>query len=404
MVKNLIAAIEAVKEQKISNGIEIVRNKMEKEGDFSKYAFAAYGKVKPSKVDPLECINTLEEKTSVAVPTYKFALDRNGDVIADVALSRISVVGMFSKEEIAEIPVKTGRLFIGIPEQNANKATWTAESVQVIETLPGVFNIDLGSIIQLNGGIEAEKALTAIQKNKEFTPDVGCKFLNTSASGARQAKSTLAWMPHADTYLERAYEIVGGIDAQGKDLTPGKAQKLATRAGHSQVDGKRIAVDLKKYCFVVRKAFDDLDSFDGQIWHNHDWLCREYGLPSSEVSTYHQGRLMNCSKDGSYPVSEADITEEKEFIRVIENCGYSNEPKDIDFSGDKTAWIIGNPEGPCISILDCNAWKISPEIELSEDAKVLIVMKFNHETKARIGAQGGQYACLDEVKRNVQLI
>ena len=209
-------------------------------------------------------------------------------------------------------------------------------------------------------------------------------------------------MPYADEYLERCFQIVGGIDKEGIDLTPGKAQKLATRAGHSQVDGKRLFVDLDKYCFVVKRQFDKQDSFDGMVWHNHDWFCREYGLPSQEVNTYHQGRLMNCSKDGSYPVTEETITEEKEFIKLIENVKYCDEPMEINTSEKQyTAWIVGNPDGKCISILDLNAWKISPHIKLNNDARVLIVMKFNHTTRARIGAQGGQYAALDEVKRNV---
>ena len=356
-------------------------------GTVEKAAMAA----KP-KNQLLEHINVLNSTKSFKTRCIKARKVGRDDFAFDVTITTINDCGVLRDTPTASgAIVQTGTFQFG--RGGYKEGAMTRSLVRDIAQ--DVFVFDFGAL-KGRDVIEAMKLLHSREDFKDLLPVL------SSPSQMRGNQLLLCDKELGWAIVDKVDLLTGKLTSKGGKLPVGKAAKLLTRSGQPNVTGRELEVDLEKDYFVVVASFNEGDYFDGQGFHNHEWFCRGYGLPYF-VDTYHQSRLMYMAKEGSQALNSDVINAwgkklasgDKVYLceRNASKIGRAKEYKNV--------WVVGNPDGECISVHDLNGWKASPAEEQSAEQEVLKVMSFTHKTQVTIGSQPLQFLMIDKAHRSL---
>lgn len=340
----------------------------------------------------LEHINVLNNTKSFKTRCIKARKVGRDDFAFDITITTINDCGVLRDTPIVSgAIVQTGTFQFG---RGGYKEGAMTRSL-VHDIAQDVFVFDFGAL-KGRDVIEAMKLLHSREDFKDLLPVL------SSPSQMRGNQLLLCDKELGWAIVDKVDLLTGKLTSKGGKLPVGKAAKLLTRSGQPNVTGKELEVNLEKDYFIVIDSFNKDDHFDGQGFHNHEWFCNGYGLPYF-VDTYHQSRLMYMAKEGSQPLNRDVINAwgkelasgDKVYLceRNASKIGRAKEYKNV--------WVVGNPDGECISVHDLNGWKASPEEQQSSEQEVLKVMSFTHKTQVTIGSQPLQFLMIDKAHRSL---
>lgn len=340
----------------------------------------------------LEHINVLNNTKSFRTRCIKARKVGRDDFAFDITITTINDCGVLRDTPIVSgAIVQTGTFSFG---RGGYKEGAMTRSL-VHDIAQDVFVFDFGAL-KGHDIIKAMKLLHGREDFKDLLPVL------SSPSQMRGNQLLLCDKELGWAIVDKVDLLTGKLTSKGGKLPVGKAAKLLTRSGQPNVTGKELEVDLEKEYFVVVASFNEGDYFDGQGFHNHEWFCRGYGLPYF-VDTYHQSRLMYMAKEGSQALNSDVINAWGKELASGDKVYFCerNAAKIGRAKEYKNVWVVGNPDGECISVHDLNGWKASPEEQQSSEQEVLKVMSFTHKTQVTIGSQPLQFLMIDKAHRSL---
>lgn len=340
----------------------------------------------------LEHINVLNSTRSFKTRCIKARKVGRDDFAFDITITTINDCGVLRDTPTASgAIVQTGTFQFG--RGGYKEGAMTKSLVRNIAQ--DVFVFDFGAL-KGRDVIEAMKLLHSREDFKDLLPVL------SSPSQMRGNQLLLCDKELGWAIVDKVDLLTGKLTSKGGKLPVGKAAKLLTRSGQPNVTGQELEVNLEKDYFVVVASFNEGDYFDGQGFHNHEWFCRGYGLPYF-VDTYHQSRLMFMAKEGSQPLNSDVINAWGKELASGDKVYFCerNAAKIGRAKEYKNVWVVGNPDGECISVHDLNGWKASPAEQQSSEQEVLKVMSFTHKTQVTIGSQPLQFLIIDKAHRSL---
>ena len=343
----------------------------------------------------MEDLGALQQFETANVSSFTFELKGKARVpLAHASISSLPVSGILEHGDTIRASIATGVICLDGPSDGIR---W--ENKVFIDTnayIPGIAKLDFSHLR------EVQDVVAVFEMTKKHPLLRHLNALQLSPSMIRQLMVVMVFESEREKFETRVQALCAhGFHAIA--LSPGKAQKLNTYVGLFAAPAQTISIDLSKDCMAIVPKLDSTefgDSYDGMAYHNHEWFCDTYGMPSSKPS-YHQMRITALSiKVGSQPLHGKSMEAWKQaFLAMNDVKVYGMEDGVIHaekFSecykkGNYNVAFFGNPNGRLLVITDENGMKRAPELAPFSKAWEWRILQFFHETKGRISTQHCQY-------------
>ena len=343
----------------------------------------------------MEDLGALQQFETANVSSFTFELKGKARVpLAHASISSLPISGIIEHGDTVRASIATGIICLDGPNDGVR---W--ENKVFVDTnayVPGIAKLDFSHLR------EVQDAVAVLELTKKHPLLRYLNALQLSPSMIRQMMIVMVFESEREKFEAR----VQALCAQGFTviaLTPGKAQKLNTYIGLFAAPAQTIKINLSKDCIAIVPKLDSTefgDSYDGMAYHNHEWFCSTYGMPSSKPS-YHQMRITALSvKVGSQPLHDKSMEAWKQAFLAMNDVkvygmenGVIHAEKFSEYykNGNYNVTFFGNPNGRLLVITDENGMKRVPELAPSSKAWEWRILQFFHETKGRISTQHCQY-------------
>ena len=343
----------------------------------------------------MEDLGALQQFETANVSSFTFELKGKAKIpLAHASISSLPVSGILEHGDTIRASIATGIICLDDPSDNIR---W--ENKVFVDTnayIPGICKLDFSHLR------EVQDVVSVLEMTKKHPLLRYLNALQLSPSMIRQLMVVMVFESEREKFEAR----VQALCAQGFHaiaLTPGKAQKLNTYVGLFAAPAQTIEIDLSKDCIAIVPKLDSTefgDSYDGMAYHNHEWFCDTYSMPTNKPS-YHQMRITALSiKVGSQPLHSKSMEAWKQaFLAMDDMKVYGMEDgiihaerfSDCYKKGNYNVAFFGNPSGRLLAITDENGMKRVPELAPSPKAWEWRILQFFHETRGRISTQHCQY-------------